>query len=398
MVEVKDFIFDTFLRLTSKTVPYGFEDIFMTDFADLFPSDISRDVHGNYFYKIGESRTIFASHLDTVSRDYVDVKHVIDGDFIKTDGKTTLGADDKAGVTVMLWMIKNQVPGLYYFFMGEEVGCIGSGLASKTKFSLDYDRILSFDRRGTGSIITHQSCGRSCSDSFADALCEELNFLGMEYIKDSGGVYTDSAEFADDIKECTNISVGYYKEHTNTESQDIAHLTKLAEACISVNWETLPTERDPMVYEAKPYSHYYPNYNYKDDYKDDKFDYQPSEFKKLNKYGVDDNWYDDIDRDTDWDAFASKSIKHKTRRSNNKKSKTYFDEGFGDLRIIDTKDPFDEIRYNQETGGDKYSWIMDKYLNNTLTIGELDVIAEQYLDLLVEHDRNLYDFLLSKVY
>ena len=68
MNEVKDFVFETFLRLTSKTVPYGFEDKFMVEVKNLFPSDIEQDAHGNYFYKIGESRTIFASHLDTVSK------------------------------------------------------------------------------------------------------------------------------------------------------------------------------------------------------------------------------------------------------------------------------------------------------------------------------------------
>jgi hypothetical protein len=32
-----------------------------------------------------------------------------------------------------------------------------------------------------------------------DALCDELNKSGMSYIKDDGGVYTDSAEFVDYI-------------------------------------------------------------------------------------------------------------------------------------------------------------------------------------------------------
>jgi hypothetical protein len=46
---------------------------------------------------------------------------------ISTDGTTTLGADD-TGVSVLIWMMKHNIPGLYYFFIGEEVGCIGSGL------------------------------------------------------------------------------------------------------------------------------------------------------------------------------------------------------------------------------------------------------------------------------
>ena len=40
--------------------------------------------------------------------------------------KTILGADDKAGMVILLYMIEKKIPGLYYFFIGEEVGCIGS--------------------------------------------------------------------------------------------------------------------------------------------------------------------------------------------------------------------------------------------------------------------------------
>jgi hypothetical protein len=67
---------------------------------------------------------------------------------------------------------------------------------------------------------------------FGDALCDELNKSGMSYIKDDGGVYTDSAEFVDYIPECTNISVGYYSEHTVNEKQDINHLIDLCVACV----------------------------------------------------------------------------------------------------------------------------------------------------------------------
>jgi hypothetical protein len=189
MINVNEFIPELFLKLTSKTYPHGSEDIIANEMVRLgyLPKDLSKDTHGNYFYKIGESRTIFASHLDTVSSKHEDVKHVLDGETIRTDGTTTLGADDKAGVSIMIWMMKHKIPGTYYFFIGEEVGCIGSGLAAKYgEFKCVYDRIISFDRRGTTSIITHQSWARCCSDEFADAFCAELNKSDykLNYIKD----------------------------------------------------------------------------------------------------------------------------------------------------------------------------------------------------------------------
>jgi uncharacterized protein (UPF0335 family) len=45
--------------------------------------------------------------------------------------------------------------------------------------------------------------------------------------------------------ECTNISVGYSKEHTTSETQNIAHLEKLVEACIHIKWDELPVKRNP---------------------------------------------------------------------------------------------------------------------------------------------------------
>ena len=360
-MKVRDFIYDRFMRLTSKTVPYGYEDKFVSDVMTfLFPEDIQKDKHGNYFYKIGDSRTIFTSHLDTVSKEYVNVVKKVEGDIISTDGKTTLGADDKAGMTVMLWMIENKIPGLYYFFIGEEVGCIGSGLVAKHEdIKGKYDRVVSFDRRGTDSIITFQSSGRCCSDKFADALCQQLNKTGMTYKKDTGGVYTDSAEFMDIVSECTNISVGYYREHTTSEHQDIKHLEKLAISCTKVDWESLPVERDPSKTEYKSWS----NYGWGKGSWDDDYVYVDSRTKSYSTY-------DDFHFEDDDDIYGSRR-KKRNRRSKGKKGKTYFDNG-GTLYDITNN-----LNYNEDNyGNDKYSWILNKLCNSDFTYHELEAIKE----------------------
>ena len=247
-MESYNYIKETFLSLTSKTYPHGYEDELVKEMTDIniFPN-LEKDEFGNYFYKIGESRTVFTSHLDTASYFQSDVKHQIFGDrFVRSDGTTILGADDKAGVTILLWMMKHNIPGLYYFFIGEEVGCIGSSiLALSLKLKGSYDRVISFDRRGTNSVITFQSSIRTCSDEFALELSNQLNLkVDFNYKPDDTGVYTDSAEFGPSISECTNISVGYEKEHTGREFQDLYHLNKLANAVLFVDWESLPTKRD----------------------------------------------------------------------------------------------------------------------------------------------------------
>jgi putative aminopeptidase FrvX len=236
---------EKFLALTSRTYPHGTE----TELLHLLPSTINTDEFGNYYVQIGDSHSMFTSHLDTVSSNVVNVQHVFDGQFIKTNGKSILGADDKAGVTILMFMIENQIPGLYYFFIGEEVGCTGSTLLAekfRTEKNSKIKKVISFDRRGTNSVITYQSGRRCASDNFGKALANELNNAEASFLYkiDPTGVLTDSYKFIDCVPECTNISVGYKNEHTLREEQDITHLEKLAHACIKINWQDLPIERN----------------------------------------------------------------------------------------------------------------------------------------------------------
>lgn len=263
---------EKFLELTSRTYPHGTE---MELFPILFSTvdGLKEDEFGNLFIKIGDSDVMFTSHLDTATSANTAVNHLLDGNIIKTDGKSILGADDKAGVTIMLYMIKNNIPGFYYFFLGEEVGCIGSNkvatVQKETKIE-GINKVISFDRRGTNSVITYQSNRRCASDSFGTSLSEQLNLADatFKYENDTTGVLTDSFQFISIYPECTNISVGYQSEHTFSETQNIEHLEKLAEACLKVDWNGLPVERDPSKTEYKSYDGYsgYSNTVWYDDY------------------------------------------------------------------------------------------------------------------------------------
>lgn len=246
-------VIETFLRLTSRTYPHGSEQ----ELFALLPDYLDFDEFGNRYIQIGDKvSTMFTSHLDTATSQKCEVKHVIDGKICKTDGTSILGADDKAGVTIMLWMIWNKIPGLYYFFLGEEVGCIGSkALATKLKLQKieDITKVISFDRRGYDSVITYQASSRCCSETFAQALADQLNAKNtlFKYKPDPTGIWTDSAQFVKIYPECTNISVGYKNEHSSYETQDLEHLEQLADACLLVDWESLPIERDPSKYDYR---------------------------------------------------------------------------------------------------------------------------------------------------
>lgn len=307
MINIKE----TFLKLTLRRYPNGTEDLAMDIVKEMLPNIIfDKDEFGNYFVNIlkdsgDNSDTMFTSHLDTIDSgpfsynsnkiwdkdkkimvpnplykengvDNKSITHVMDGDFVKTDGTTNLGADDKAGTTIMINLINENVPGLYYFFVGEESGCIGSSALSRVFISKGFqeiNRCISFDRRGYDSVITHQH-GICCSDTFANDLANKLNEYGFWYKPDPTGIYTDSAEFVDIVPECTNLSVGYFSEHTKTEKQDLEFLELLAIVCTKIEWDTLPTVRNKtLVYTGKKYSartygtpQSYGGYNYYDDY------------------------------------------------------------------------------------------------------------------------------------
>jgi hypothetical protein len=246
----KDILY-TFSSLCYKTYPHGTEEAILK----YIPLPLIEDNYGNYYLKVGESDTMFTSHFDSACKEHQKVKLLTfekDGDiYMNSDGKTILSADDKAGVTVMLYMIENKIPGLYYFFIGEERGGIGSGKLAKDYHLYDHlkgiNKCISFDRRNYYSVITHQGFSRCCSDVFAESLCSEFIKYGINSVPDDTGMFTDSANFTDDIPECTNISVGYFNEHNKDEYQNITFLEALCGVCVKVDWANLNVKRKPGI-------------------------------------------------------------------------------------------------------------------------------------------------------
>lgn len=189
-------------------------------------------------------RTLFVAHLDTVHRLDGINKLIIKDSFIHARGDV-LGADDGVGVALLCHLIASGVCAYYIFTQGEECGGLGAKhlVANSQDLLSEFDRAIAFDRRGTSSIISHQSMARCCSDEFAEKLCDELNLNGLLYMPDPTGSYTDTADFTHLIPECTNISCGYFDEHSKTERLDLNHLSGLMVALPLIQWDSLPVRR-----------------------------------------------------------------------------------------------------------------------------------------------------------
>jgi isopentenyldiphosphate isomerase len=204
------------------------------------------DPHGNYIMIIGDNpRVAFMSHHDTVhSQAGMQTPYICD-DFVYID-QDCLGADCTTGIYIMLSMIELGIEGVYVVHAAEEVGCVGSSaiVADNPLWLSHIDIAISFDRFGTTSIITHQMGERTCSDAFARSFSNEL---GMWHVPDTKGSFTDSNEYRGVISECTNLSVGYYHQHSAKESQDLQYLDSLVEAMAQVDWSKLVVDREPRI-------------------------------------------------------------------------------------------------------------------------------------------------------
>lgn len=245
----------SYARPMGSPTEQAFVDRFLT------PLGFRRDRHHNLWLQINTPdhkapRIMFSSHVDTVdSKEGIKTLHMqTDGMLVlsrkdKAKGFSCLGADDTAGIWLMLHLARAGVPGLYMIHHGEESRCIGSGdLANLTPDFLDGIQIaLAFDRAGYEDVITHQCGARTASQGFAWSLARQL---GGKFEPSDGGVYTDTKEYARIIPECSNLSVGYFRQHSQDERQDVPFLIALRDSLLKVDWSALNVERDPHAFEA----------------------------------------------------------------------------------------------------------------------------------------------------
>ena len=238
-------------------------------FIDKFirPTGVVSDKVGNLVKIIGDSPTVMWScHTDTVHKKKgfqgIDFK----GQYIlrkdQFEKKACLGADDTAGVWLMLEMIRAKKEGMYIFHRAEEIGGKGSSHIEKnTPELLDGIKYaIALDRKGTRDVITHQGMMRCCSNEFASSL---VDAIGMKYKPDDTGSFTDTDNYTDLVGECTNLSVGYEHAHTSKETLDAGFLMRLRQRLVALDYSKL-TEKRKKGEEDPDYHNQWDNWYYKD--------------------------------------------------------------------------------------------------------------------------------------
>ena len=222
------------------------EEAFITKY--IAPFDGHEDAYGNQIIEVAGPedypRILWSCHTDSVHR-HGGRQHVnVTNGFAWTDDGSCLGADDGVGVWLALEMIRANVPGVYVFHREEETGGGGSLHMARCSapFLAECKAAIALDRMGYADVITYQGGSRCCSDAFANSLAA---LLGGRFRADDSGVFTDTANYTDLIGECTNLSVGYFRQHGPTEHLDLGFAYRLRDALIAADWTKLEFERKP---------------------------------------------------------------------------------------------------------------------------------------------------------
>ena len=195
---------------------------FLANYCKRIPkTKVEIDKLGNIFVTKGKSETYpcIVAHTDQVQRlhpkDFVaiETRELIFGYSPSTRQQCGLGADDKNGIWIALKCLEKYPIMKAAFFVGEEIGCLGSESCNMSFFD-DTRFVIQCDRRGYKDLIT-EICGINlCSDEFL----EDIKYQSFGYAKEHG-LTTDVGTLKErQLPVCAiNISCGYYNPHSDEE-------------------------------------------------------------------------------------------------------------------------------------------------------------------------------------
>lgn len=225
-----------------------------------FGVDVQRDGNAIWHFKKG-NRLLLSAHLDQVKTNgpavhfYKTPENTIIA-YNKDWQRTSLGADDKNGVWLILKMAEAGKNFDFIISEGEEVGCVGIEKIEEHIKESTADFAIVLDRKGNTDILKGGS-----SDTYCDTLAGCLrnywnnNCQGNNYEVTTGSI-SDTRVICK-YKESVNLSVNYEGAHTKNESTDWEGLQKTLRnlGFVYNGFKHYPT--DPSVYVKKEYKYKY---------------------------------------------------------------------------------------------------------------------------------------------
>ena len=200
---------------TVLTDKYGKKNVWVDSYGNLFAETIIGS---------GKGATVtLSAHMDSVNN-YGKVHTLIDNNGIISAKDGICGADDKAGIAIVLEVLRN-IPESFdgkikvAFFVEEEIGCVGSSNASTNEskqWLADSDLAIVVDRRGNRDIVVGNFSEVFCSTPVGKFFEEASAMQDMDWKCVEGGI-SDTATFAELNVNAVNLSAGYRNEHTKNE-------------------------------------------------------------------------------------------------------------------------------------------------------------------------------------
>lgn len=253
------------------------------------------DNAGNVYFTKGISETypVVVAHLDQVQKAHAkDFKAVITEDIVFGYSPSEkeyqgLGADDKNGLWIALKCLQTFDVIKVAFFVGEEIGCVGSSKCDMNFFA-DARFVVEPDRRGGNDLITEISGYDIASEAFLNA----FDYASFGYKKTSG-LMTDVLELTERGVgvACINMSCGYYNPHSDEEFtviSDLLNALDLVEHIITTCTDVYAHKATYSYggYNGKWGRHYGYGYGYgaDDDYCSGDFDW--SDYERVEKDGT----------------------------------------------------------------------------------------------------------------
>lgn len=326
--------------------------------------------NGNLYVTKGEADTYpcICAHLDQVqddhSKDFTVYKQddVIFAYSAKSKAQHGLGADDKNGIWIALELLGELDVLKCAFFVGEEVGCVGSSKANM-EFFKDVRYCIQPDRKNGHDLITDIS-GKICSDDFLAAIGYEAYGYKPTY-----GMLTDVKTLCSKGVgvSCINISCGYYNPHTDEEC------TSWSELCDALDFAhhicTTLMDVYPHKY-VSTWSGYgvYGGYGNYDGYKNYGHGYGGT-------YG---DWYDD---------WYEKKYGSSTSKTKHDYSYTQYDEDQDYDTMYELLSEFPHLTFEEVWRDYQVQFIcMDKDLVHLIYDDTIDVVTEKMWEKMAQQD------------
>jgi putative aminopeptidase FrvX len=225
---VREYVLDELEKINSLR---NYLDFGVDNMGNILGSTISlrtgRRDHGRSTEDSGKNM-LLAAHLD-VKRKFSSSDQLIERNNIVSRENGILGADDRAGVAIILNLLKEvgnyrEVPPLKFIFtVGEEDRQYGAESIDPDFFE-DVSFGISLDRKNCKDIVYKSNSKEYSNLEFAERVARVSSRIFSEeniFVPCQGGISDLRVWSEKDTRPCVNLSVGYFDEHTDEERLDL---------------------------------------------------------------------------------------------------------------------------------------------------------------------------------